>query len=532
MPIALRAASKPTALGCPAVASDPAGAPNPASASSPVAGPRRQTTLSGASVLRVAGLALLQAWVFVAFFSGLMHCPLWGGVERLNMAYVCWSCGIVVVSVVGVLPWRDWAHALRPSAPRGADDSLATRTRIMRVANVAAGVLLLASTFVLAFAAGQGGRGTGSAANPLSMVSAVVAGMSVGALYWSWGTVFVGSFGRGVPLAYGASFALSSLLYAAVLFVPPTFGVVLASVLPLGSVVCLACCSASAHGAMSERRRVPAHSKVMFARSVAAVFLLGFAESAMRALFQTTDPLVEGTAYRPLLPAVTIVAAVVVAIVSRLRTGKDTVGRVNHVVMLFIALAFLLAPILSGLGMWSDAVTLLCHVFLGLFTWTMFTQVACAYRLNVRVTFAVGLGAAFAGSLVGVCAGAALEPVVALNFRFQMLATLVSTCMVFAAFLFIADGRTFVELLDADSDSPSTPSRFQLRCERVAQLYGLTAKELEVMTLVAKGRSVQRIQEALGIAASTVNTHISHIYRKLGVHSRQEMLDMLDRGDA
>ena len=49
------------------------------------------------------------------------------------------------------------------------------------------------------------------------------------------------------------------------------------------------------------------------------------------------------------------------------------------------------------------------------------------------------------------------------------------------------------------------------------------------MMLVAKGRSVQRIQELLGVSASTVNTHVNHIYRKMDVHGRQEMLDFLER---
>lgn len=96
------------------------------------------------------------------------------------------------------------------------------------------------------------------------------------------------------------------------------------------------------------------------------------------------------------------------------------------------------------------------------------------------------------------------------------------------SFLFVADSSTFVELFDADDESPSTPRRFQLRCERMAQIYGLTPKEAEIMTLVANGHSAQRIRELLDISTSTVNTHVNHIYRKMDVHSRQEMIDIID----
>jgi DNA-binding NarL/FixJ family response regulator len=50
----------------------------------------------------------------------------------------------------------------------------------------------------------------------------------------------------------------------------------------------------------------------------------------------------------------------------------------------------------------------------------------------------------------------------------------------------------------------------------------LTGRELEILTLVAKGFSVAEVGEMLGIAARTVTTHVQHIYKKLEVSSRSE----------
>ena len=63
----------------------------------------------------------------------------------------------------------------------------------------------------------------------------------------------------------------------------------------------------------------------------------------------------------------------------------------------------------------------------------------------------------------------------------------------------------------------------------VGARFGLSERELEVMTLVAKGRSAARIADDLSVSPATVNSHISHIYRKLDVHSRQELLDLVER---
>jgi len=52
----------------------------------------------------------------------------------------------------------------------------------------------------------------------------------------------------------------------------------------------------------------------------------------------------------------------------------------------------------------------------------------------------------------------------------------------------------------------------------------LTERELEVMALVAEGQRNREIARALGIEESTVESHLNHIYDKLGVHSRTKAM--------
>jgi DNA-binding NarL/FixJ family response regulator len=50
----------------------------------------------------------------------------------------------------------------------------------------------------------------------------------------------------------------------------------------------------------------------------------------------------------------------------------------------------------------------------------------------------------------------------------------------------------------------------------------LTARELDVLRLVAAGRTNGRVAEALGVSEQTVKFHLCNIYRKLGVGNRTE----------
>lgn len=53
----------------------------------------------------------------------------------------------------------------------------------------------------------------------------------------------------------------------------------------------------------------------------------------------------------------------------------------------------------------------------------------------------------------------------------------------------------------------------------------LSERELEVLALLASGRTTTEIASELYIAAGTVKTHANNIYRKLGANKRSEALD-------
>ena len=57
--------------------------------------------------------------------------------------------------------------------------------------------------------------------------------------------------------------------------------------------------------------------------------------------------------------------------------------------------------------------------------------------------------------------------------------------------------------------------------------FGLTAREAEVLALLADGADAAVVASQLVVSLSTANTHIRHIYAKLGIHSRQELMARL-----
>lgn len=65
-------------------------------------------------------------------------------------------------------------------------------------------------------------------------------------------------------------------------------------------------------------------------------------------------------------------------------------------------------------------------------------------------------------------------------------------------------------------------------CHEIAVLYKLSPRETEIFLLIAKGRNAEYLQQKLVISTHTAKTHIANIYHKLGVHSSQEMLSLVE----
>lgn len=72
------------------------------------------------------------------------------------------------------------------------------------------------------------------------------------------------------------------------------------------------------------------------------------------------------------------------------------------------------------------------------------------------------------------------------------------------------------------------PSRIALRCKILQEQYRLTSRETEIMELIVRGYSVARIAEEHVVSENTVRTHYKHIYAKLGVHKKAELIAMVD----
>jgi DNA-binding CsgD family transcriptional regulator len=83
-----------------------------------------------------------------------------------------------------------------------------------------------------------------------------------------------------------------------------------------------------------------------------------------------------------------------------------------------------------------------------------------------------------------------------------------------------------------DSDADEAILRKQelaTLCNSLAKRYHLTQREEEVLLLLAQEKSISTIERDLFIANGTAKAHVRHIYKKLEIHSRDELFALLRR---
>lgn len=103
-------------------------------------------------------------------------------------------------------------------------------------------------------------------------------------------------------------------------------------------------------------------------------------------------------------------------------------------------------------------------------------------------------------------------------------------CLVFICVMFINGSIAKIAFSPQQDDTTLKTSRNDL-CNQIGDRFELTQREKEILYCISLGYSMKKTSEVLYISTSTVHTHTATVYRKLGVHSRQEVIDLIDTSE-
>lgn len=235
-----------------------------------------------------------------------------------------------------------------------------------------------------------------------------------------------------------------------------------------------------------------------------------------------------------------VLAVVLALVIIRFAIRVDFQALASMTLPLFVLSMTLFATGGRAATFWAQALNVAlnscCEIILLLY----FVRIARACPERRAFWLAVGSAAGYAGVMLGQLGSVACARM-GLAGQGSALFSLVVVCAyAFATLLIpqrtydapsasppeVAAGAVFAP--SAQADTPAVPDPVASACMRLAASCGLSAREAEVCEYLARGRSQAYIRDALFLSKNTVATHVKRLYVKLGVHSKQELIDMVE----
>ena len=278
----------------------------------------------------------------------------------------------------------------------------------------------------------------------------------------------------------------------------------------------------------------PFNSKERKAFAIKLAFgggLVGFASESARTLYIQMGTINLGAESYALGEALAwfVATIVIVALALALLNMKTERMARNcyHTVMIMLIMSLLLLPasyshgqIFATMSQAANSASLSCFTML---IWVVTISFAARHsNATIRILATARAGWAV-GPLVGMLLGRYVFHNLGIDGDDVLLVMILGVLTVLVGMGFAFSETDLARCMDI---LPlQRKQHFRDKCLKLAQDNGLTDRETGVMVLLAKGNSLAYIQDQLLISKSTASTHRQHIYRKLGIHSQQELID-------
>lgn len=241
-----------------------------------------------------------------------------------------------------------------------------------------------------------------------------------------------------------------------------------------------------------------------------------------------------------MVAAVSFVAGSAVAMLLLVRNaGKMLFGRAQRCVFPLLVVGLLPWGYLGGeAGIAALPWTFFASAVFLPFAFDTHCFLAKSYAIPPIYPLVMGFRSYVKGMAVGALAGLAVRfcfqgPSAAVLLHFVLL---VALCIVVAFVNEEADRTDHVEgemdngcdEADATVVAGQEMASWEARAASMADEFGLTPREAEVLPLLFRANTTERISDILCISSHTAKTHIYHIYQKCGVSSRGELSDLFE----
>lgn len=364
------------------------------------------------------------------------------------------------------------------------------------------------------------------ASSALYLAGSVLTGVGSGIVVVLWGELLASVGSRETVGISVASLLLAAVVYVVISLLPVSGAQLVVCALPVLCILLYRRARAGMPRPSRDEGGVRMRERPPYRMIVIALFF-GVSFGVMKGLMAPMGP--EQIVLRDALNIAAIVVGVLALHLSTSVLRMDFNHLTYQVALPLMAAGFLFLPLHGVPAVLGTAVHQCGYQYFYIVLWA--TWPILAQRGDVPAGWIVtwGMLAIQFGQLVGSFAAAFAAPMLGGDLELAMF----SACAIFVMLLvaiFVFGNQTpetgwgFVKPAEA-SGALSEPDG---TATRLARRFRLSPREAEVFFLLAKGRNRAYIAHELSIGDETVKSHVKSLYRKMDVHSQQELIDLVE----
>lgn len=356
----------------------------------------------------------------------------------------------------------------------------------------------------------------------LVIIGAVFQGFSLAALFMAWLELYARMNPRLVLVYYTVSSLISVLLIFLFTFTHPLLFIVPIILFPLVSVSMFFISNEKLKDSIhAQGETIVPRSSFPF-RPVLLMSLFAFTNALMLSSLPTS---VEGHSTIGSIISLSILCLVVFFF------SEEFNMRTLYYVSLPLAVAGYLCALINTSGSELLSAIFSNAAFACFFLFIVVMSCTISYRYGVNALMLLGFIQASmrAMDVFGFLAAANLQG----GSRTELITEIVLSILivlliiVFIAFMAHNDFDTTWNIIQDEREIKGFDEIVVERSASLSRKYGLTRREEEVLVLLAKGKTAHEIETALYVSYDTVKAHIRHLYGKMGIHSRQELAEIV-----
>lgn len=355
-----------------------------------------------------------------------------------------------------------------------------------------------------------------------------VAGLCTGWLYVSWGSFYAKLTIKQALFILFSSVMIASLLKALIALVgSPSFDTIMYVAIPFVAMLCLRMSLKNPPELTSRTEKYNTSTLHVFKTPAIGVVVFSFVIGIL--LLLDGEFFTLPVEYQFLTHALVIAVCIIIIALAYIRPERIESSTLWLLALLVVATGLVVVEFFAGSGASiSLAIIAAAQRFIAIFIWLAVSDIAHNSTYDSDIIFGLGKGIYALSVACGAVFANSLHFVLG-DVRLSLLVIYV----LMLALLFLLRDPTPLQLRLFADLSPSLPAersrKLEEQVEALGKDYGLSAREKEIVILYAQGRNRSFISTELFISENTARDHIRNIYKKMRIHSKQDLIDEIQK---